>query len=360
MFSFAQLLGPNHDVSSSSPEINQAKWTTLTVWVLKWSSKRWRSEMDVCSFDPESQTRCYSYTPCFQASNLLAILYMSGIALSSQGQCHDHKTIRNVELLATTCLDPYRALATSSHGYCENPCSKNIQWPWRSDRYRKKSMNWNLWNSAFSMNLSIQAQHVEMLPGSPLTDAVHLWGLTVPLACTRPRLAMQVGVHAVPKKNIHIWLCWMCCIYYDMWWTCLINLQLRQTAVSQISVSCQGICRAADRSNARTWVSWSSKWTPYPWTAANKQSWRYHRIDKTKQNAVNQLLYWSILLPIYIYIIYIYVYMHIYIYTYIYIIYAYIYGICLLCLDSDLLDSKPNTRFLKGTFHVLSRKCEAL
>lgn len=58
-------------------------------------------------------------------------------------------------------------------------------------------MNWNLWNSAFSMNLSIQAQHVEMLPGSPPTDAVHLWGLTVPLACTRPRLAMQVGVHAV-------------------------------------------------------------------------------------------------------------------------------------------------------------------
>ena len=83
-----------------------------------------------------------------------------------------------------------------------------------------------------------------------------------------------------PWMNCQKRLCWMCCMYYDMWWTCLIiNLQLRQTAVSQISVSCQGICRAADRSNARTWVSWSSKWTPYPWTAAKKQSWRYHTIE---------------------------------------------------------------------------------
>ena len=190
MFSFAQLLGPNHDVSSSSPEINQAKWTTLTVWVLKWSSKRWRSEMDVCSFDPESQTRCYSYTPCFQASNLLAILYMSGIALSSQGQCHDHKTIRNVELLATTCLDPYRALATSSHGYCENPCSKNIQWPWRSDRYRKKINELKL----VEFSLFNESKH----PGTACRNASRI---TTDRCCTSLGSDSATGLHKTSTRH---------------------------------------------------------------------------------------------------------------------------------------------------------------
>ena len=84
MFSFAQLLGPNHDVSSSSPEINEAKWTTLTVWVLKWSSKRRRWMSAVLLRNPKRYV--IPYTPCFLEA-LLAIFVHVWQCLTTASCC---------------------------------------------------------------------------------------------------------------------------------------------------------------------------------------------------------------------------------------------------------------------------------